>query len=345
MPSELTLGAEYSFDELEDRSIGYDIDTDQTVHIVGGYLAERVEDQKMVAAGRRPRRQAQPRGSRDLQPPGQHPFQPLGVGEPAGELRRRLPRSAGFRRGHAHRHRGRQAGPHPACRRSEGGTLAQREPFGRSLPHVRKRAGQSARRGILYQTGGCVRPAGHRGHGRRRQDQGALQRFGRHGARTERRGPGGLHPLVRTPGGNDVAAEPLLRTRAVERGCGGASRAPDVPHARSLRLFHRVVQAAAPLHGRRDRNLHGGDARAAHGRIGGGPGCGGHHAGVLRREPAAGLRPAGLQGDHAPALRRRAESVRRLPEGFRPGSADRDSGYVYGPSLPRSWFVGAKISF
>ena len=24
---------------------------------------------------------------------------------------------------------------------------------------------------------------------------------------------------------------------------------------------------------------------------------------------------------------------------------DRDSGYVYGPSLPRSWFVGAKISF
>ena len=23
----------------------------------------------------------------------------------------------------------------------------------------------------------------------------------------------------------------------------------------------------------------------------------------------------------------------------------RDSGYIYGPSLPRSWFVGAKISF
>lgn len=27
------------------------------------------------------------------------------------------------------------------------------------------------------------------------------------------------------------------------------------------------------------------------------------------------------------------------------GGADRDSGYIYGPSLPRSWFVGAKISF
>ena len=25
--------------------------------------------------------------------------------------------------------------------------------------------------------------------------------------------------------------------------------------------------------------------------------------------------------------------------------ADRDSGYIYGPSLPRSWFVGAKFSF
>ena len=24
---------------------------------------------------------------------------------------------------------------------------------------------------------------------------------------------------------------------------------------------------------------------------------------------------------------------------------ERDSGYVYGPSLPRSWFVGAKIRF
>ena len=25
--------------------------------------------------------------------------------------------------------------------------------------------------------------------------------------------------------------------------------------------------------------------------------------------------------------------------------ADRDSGYIYGTSLPRSWFVGAKFSF
>ena len=38
MPSELTLGAEYSYDGLEDRSIGYSIHTNQTVHIAGAYL-------------------------------------------------------------------------------------------------------------------------------------------------------------------------------------------------------------------------------------------------------------------------------------------------------------------
>ena len=38
MPSELTLGAEYSYDDLHDRSVGYAIDTDQQVHIVGGYF-------------------------------------------------------------------------------------------------------------------------------------------------------------------------------------------------------------------------------------------------------------------------------------------------------------------
>lgn len=38
MPAELTLGVEYSYDGLEDRSIGYGIRTDQTVHIVGGYF-------------------------------------------------------------------------------------------------------------------------------------------------------------------------------------------------------------------------------------------------------------------------------------------------------------------
>lgn len=38
MPAELTLGAEYSFDDLSDRSVGYDIDTEQTVHIGGLYL-------------------------------------------------------------------------------------------------------------------------------------------------------------------------------------------------------------------------------------------------------------------------------------------------------------------
>lgn len=38
MPAELTLGAEYNFDGLKDRSKGYDIHTNQKVHIVSGYL-------------------------------------------------------------------------------------------------------------------------------------------------------------------------------------------------------------------------------------------------------------------------------------------------------------------
>lgn len=38
MPSELSLGVEYSYDGLQDRSQGYGIDTDQTVHIAGAYF-------------------------------------------------------------------------------------------------------------------------------------------------------------------------------------------------------------------------------------------------------------------------------------------------------------------
>lgn len=46
MPSELTLGTEYSYDDLSDRSIGYDIRTDQTVHIVGAYLQNEWKTRK-----------------------------------------------------------------------------------------------------------------------------------------------------------------------------------------------------------------------------------------------------------------------------------------------------------
>ncbi|MBR3845971.1 MAG: TonB-dependent receptor [Alistipes sp.] len=38
LPSELTLGAEYSHNDLHDRSIGYAIDTRQKTHIYGGYF-------------------------------------------------------------------------------------------------------------------------------------------------------------------------------------------------------------------------------------------------------------------------------------------------------------------
>ena len=46
MPAELTVGAEYSFDDLSDRSIGYGMRTDQTVHIVGGYLQNEWKTRK-----------------------------------------------------------------------------------------------------------------------------------------------------------------------------------------------------------------------------------------------------------------------------------------------------------
>ena len=46
MPAELTFGTEYSYDGLNDRSIGYGIDTEQTVHIVGGYLQNEWKTRK-----------------------------------------------------------------------------------------------------------------------------------------------------------------------------------------------------------------------------------------------------------------------------------------------------------
>ena len=54
MPSELTLGAEYSYDGLEDYSHGYDHETEQTVHIVGAYLQNewKTERWSLLVGGR-----------------------------------------------------------------------------------------------------------------------------------------------------------------------------------------------------------------------------------------------------------------------------------------------------
>ena len=54
MPSELTFGTEYSYADLGDRSIGYDIHTDQTVHIVGAYLQNEWKTRKwsLLVGGR-----------------------------------------------------------------------------------------------------------------------------------------------------------------------------------------------------------------------------------------------------------------------------------------------------
>ena len=54
MPSELTLGAEYSYNDLLDESLGYDHRTAQTVHIVSAYLPVSYTHLAPVAAYRRP---------------------------------------------------------------------------------------------------------------------------------------------------------------------------------------------------------------------------------------------------------------------------------------------------
>ncbi len=54
MRSELTLGAEYNYDDLHDQSLGYGIDTKQTVHIVGGYIQNEWKTQRwsLLVGGR-----------------------------------------------------------------------------------------------------------------------------------------------------------------------------------------------------------------------------------------------------------------------------------------------------
>lgn len=54
MPSELTLGAEYSYNDLLDESLGYDHRTAQTVHIVSAYLQNEWKNDKwsLLVGGR-----------------------------------------------------------------------------------------------------------------------------------------------------------------------------------------------------------------------------------------------------------------------------------------------------
>lgn len=54
MPAELTLGAEYNYDGLQDESHGYDIHTDQSVHIVSAYLQNewRTKQWSLLIGGR-----------------------------------------------------------------------------------------------------------------------------------------------------------------------------------------------------------------------------------------------------------------------------------------------------
>ena len=46
LPSELTIGTEYSHNDLHDQSVGYNIDTKQDVHIYGGYFQNEWKNKK-----------------------------------------------------------------------------------------------------------------------------------------------------------------------------------------------------------------------------------------------------------------------------------------------------------
>ena len=46
LPSELTIGTEYSHNDLHDQSVGYNIDTKQAVHIYGGYFQNEWKNKK-----------------------------------------------------------------------------------------------------------------------------------------------------------------------------------------------------------------------------------------------------------------------------------------------------------
>ena len=224
-----------------------------------GYLQNEWKTRKWSLAGRRPPRQATTSWTMRSSAPG-----PMCVSTHRKSVNLRVSYAGGYR---ARRRSTRtctspswaESGSASGCRRSERGALAQREP---PRPTSTTRSGSVQTNllveGFLYQSSTMCSPCAT---SRTRADGGkikrALQRFGRHGARLERRGPGGFHPLVRVAGGRDVAAEPLSRARGSERGrrcrpCAGCSARP-----RSLRLFHRVVQAGANFTADLSGNLHG----------------------------------------------------------------------------------------
>ena len=109
-----------------------------------------------------------------------------------------------------------------------------------------------------------------------------------------------------------------LRTRpALER--RRARRTPHVPFARLVRLPDGQLRPRAAVRHLAVGHLHRRDARPARRRFGHAGRRGGHHARFLRAERQTGLRIHDPPNAHPATQRRRAESLRLLPVGFRPG--------------------------
>lgn len=198
------------------------------------------------------------------------------------------------------RTRGHAARPRPAR-----GAFEQPQRLDRPLPLLRQRGDQPARRRLLHRTRPYLRHA----------LPARTQRKGRNGARTlqrrrsdrgrrQRRGEGGLLPLVRLAGRHHMAAQPLRTRPALER--RRARRTPHVPFARLVRLPDSQLRPRAAVRHLAVGHLHRRDARPARRRFGHAGRRGGHHARLLRAERQTGLRIPDPPNAHPATQRRRA---------------------------------------
>lgn len=264
-PAELTAGVEYNGNALHDRYLGLGRDLRQTTHSAGFFFQnEWSSDRFSLLLGGRVDK---------------HNLMRNVVFSPRVNLRYtpheqvglRLSYSSGYRappglqRGPAYRRARQQGLAHRARPRPAARVLPQRERFGRPLPHLRARADEPARRGLLDAAGRCLHARENRRERAGLHHPRAAQRLGCDRRRRECRAEGRHSGPLRGAGGLHLPAQPLRRARAVVR--RGDAAAPHVPLARPLRLPDGVVYPRARLYGLALRHLHGTDARAAQCRL------------------------------------------------------------------------------
>ena len=227
-------------------------------------ISERVENVEMVAAARRAVDKHNLVDHVIFSPRVNVRFNPSEAVNLRGELRGGYPAPQAFDERHAHRHRGRGAA---AIRLAD--DLKEERSLsvslsGRSLTAISEACRPTCSSRVLYPPRRCFsRCVTWRIRTTAAKSRGVTNGSGATvaGVNVEGRAVFTRWFELRR---HDLAAEPLCPgTRAVERGsrfrpCSGCSA------RRPLRLLYGVVQALRRLDGRRDRDLHGRDARAAH---------------------------------------------------------------------------------